>query len=73
MFLNRGFSPGQHMKKNFGTIKKCPHCTKTDITKITSAQITCNGKECRAAARRANDKKHRDKTRRLAASPSSRQ
>lgn len=72
MFLNRGFSPGQHMRKDFGTVTKCPHCPKTNITRATPMQITCNGKECRAEARRVNDKTHRDKKRRLAASPSPR-
>jgi hypothetical protein len=52
-------SHGLSMKRNWGTVKKCPHCVKTNITMTCKDQITCGGITCRDLQ---NKKAARDRT-----------
>lgn len=44
----RDFGPGFIIYGNWGTLDKCPYCTKTDIRRTQPDQVTCGGAACKA-------------------------
>jgi len=63
MSLARG--TGLYMRRDqFGTVAKCPHCDRTDIPKVTRAQITCGGEGCRQKQVRVLNKRAQAKKKR---------
>lgn len=59
--MMRDFSPGLAMRRNWGTIAKCPHCDKINIVMTHKNQITCRGEKCQRAQNRLMEQKRAGK------------
>lgn len=44
---------------DWGIVKKCPYCTRTDIKRETYNQVTCGGTTCRLQHNNRAQQKHR--------------